>query len=145
MYWTLELASKLEDAPWPATKEELIDYAIRSGAPLEVLENLKQDAALDPVRALGYRFAFGDAFERFINSGTKLYSDQVALYEPLSMQSNGYSCPCTSSICESANPPEDGEIVSVIVNNRLKALYSYNSKTNTWMPTCVFSTAIYRG
>ena len=34
MYWTLELASKLEDAPWPATKEELIDYAIRSGAPL---------------------------------------------------------------------------------------------------------------
>ena len=40
MYWTLELASKLEDAPWPATKDELIDYAIRSGAPLEVLENL---------------------------------------------------------------------------------------------------------
>ena len=36
MYWTLELASKLEDAPWPATKDELIDYAIRSGAPLEV-------------------------------------------------------------------------------------------------------------
>ena len=40
--WTLELASKLEDAPWPATKEELIDYAIRSGAPLEVLENLQE-------------------------------------------------------------------------------------------------------
>ena len=39
MYWTLELASKLEDAPWPATKEELIDYAIRSGSPLEVLES----------------------------------------------------------------------------------------------------------
>ena len=33
MYWTLELASKLEDAPWPATKDELIDYAMRSGAP----------------------------------------------------------------------------------------------------------------
>ena len=42
MYWTLELASKLEDAPWPATKEELIDYAIRSGAPLEGLENLQE-------------------------------------------------------------------------------------------------------
>ena len=25
MYWTLELASKLEDAPWPATKEEFIE------------------------------------------------------------------------------------------------------------------------
>ena len=42
MYWTLELASKLEDAPWPATKDELIYYAIRSGAPLEVLENLQE-------------------------------------------------------------------------------------------------------
>ena len=41
MYWTLELASKLEDAPWPATKEELIDFAIRSGAPMEVVENLQ--------------------------------------------------------------------------------------------------------
>ena len=42
MYWTLELASKLEDAPWPATKDELIDYAVRSGAPLEVIENLNE-------------------------------------------------------------------------------------------------------
>lgn len=42
MYWTLELASKLEDAPWPATKEELIDFAIRSGAPMEVAENLQE-------------------------------------------------------------------------------------------------------
>ena len=42
MYWTLELASRLGDAPWPATKEELIDYAMRSGAPMEVVENLNE-------------------------------------------------------------------------------------------------------
>ena len=42
MYWTLELASSLDDAPWPATKEELIDYANRSGAPEEVIENLQE-------------------------------------------------------------------------------------------------------
>lgn len=42
MYWTLELAIKLEDAPWPATRDELLDYAIRSGAPLEIIENLKE-------------------------------------------------------------------------------------------------------
>ena len=42
MYWTLELASWLEDAPWPATKDELIDYAMRSGAPMEVIENLQE-------------------------------------------------------------------------------------------------------
>ena len=47
MYWTLELASYLEEAPWPATKDELIDYAIRSGAPGEVIDNLDEleDAA----------------------------------------------------------------------------------------------------
>lgn len=42
MYWTLELAGFMEDAPWPATKEDLIDYAIRSGAPVLILENLQE-------------------------------------------------------------------------------------------------------
>ena len=42
MYWTLELASKLEDAPWPATEDELLDYANRIGAPSEVIENLQE-------------------------------------------------------------------------------------------------------
>jgi hypothetical protein len=42
MYWTLELASSLEDAPWPATRDELIDFAIRSGANIEVIENLQE-------------------------------------------------------------------------------------------------------
>ena len=41
MYWTLDLASHLEDAPYPATRDELIDFAIRSGAPLDVIENLQ--------------------------------------------------------------------------------------------------------
>ena len=52
MYWTLELASKLEDAPWPASKDELIDYAIRSGAPMEVIENLKTFGLTIPVKMI---------------------------------------------------------------------------------------------
>ncbi len=42
MIWTPELATYLEDAPWPATKDELIDYAVRTGAPAEVVENLRE-------------------------------------------------------------------------------------------------------
>lgn len=42
MIWTPELASFLEDAPWPASKEELLDYAERTGAPMQVLENLRE-------------------------------------------------------------------------------------------------------
>lgn len=42
MIWTIELASYLDDAPWPATKEELVDYAVRTGAPIEVVQNLEE-------------------------------------------------------------------------------------------------------
>lgn len=42
MFWTLESASYLEDAPWPASRDELIDYAIRSGAPIGVIEILQE-------------------------------------------------------------------------------------------------------
>jgi hypothetical protein len=49
MIWTLELASYLDDAPWPATKEELIDYATRTGAPMEVIENLQELEESDEV------------------------------------------------------------------------------------------------
>ena len=38
----MELASRIEDAPWPATKDELIDYAQRTGAPMEVVETLRE-------------------------------------------------------------------------------------------------------
>lgn len=42
MFWTPELAQFLEDAPWPSTKEELLDYANRTGAPQQVLDNLME-------------------------------------------------------------------------------------------------------
>ena len=42
MYWTLELVSYLDEAPWPATKEQLLDFADREGLPSEVIENLQE-------------------------------------------------------------------------------------------------------
>ncbi len=42
MIWTIELASYLDDAPWPATRDELLEYADRIGAPYEVIENLQE-------------------------------------------------------------------------------------------------------
>ena len=42
MYWTFQLATQLDEAPWPATKSELLDYASRSGLSLEVIENLEE-------------------------------------------------------------------------------------------------------
>ena len=42
MIWTIELATYLDDAPWPATIEELIDYAVRTGAPTQAIQNLEE-------------------------------------------------------------------------------------------------------
>ncbi len=41
MYWTVDSILHLEGAPFPATKEELLDYAVRCGAPSEVSLNLQ--------------------------------------------------------------------------------------------------------
>ena len=72
MYWTLELASHLEDAPWPATKDELIDYAIRSGAPLEVIENLQE------LEDEGVRFARARREHHARRVGPELARDRFA-------------------------------------------------------------------
>jgi len=44
MIWTLELASYLDDAPWPATKEELIEV---EGVVKEALPNAMFRVVLD--------------------------------------------------------------------------------------------------
>jgi hypothetical protein len=36
------VSSEVPNAPWPASKDELIDFAMRSGAPQEVVENLQE-------------------------------------------------------------------------------------------------------
>lgn len=42
MFWTPELAKFLEEAPFPATKDELWDWLNRSGCPQQVLDNIAE-------------------------------------------------------------------------------------------------------
>ena len=42
MYWTFELIGYLDGAPWPASRNQLIDFAVRTGAPQEVMDNLSE-------------------------------------------------------------------------------------------------------
>ena len=42
------ISIKIRRRSWPATKEELIDFAIRSGAPMEVVENLQELVEEEP-------------------------------------------------------------------------------------------------
>ena len=71
MIWTMELASYLDDAPWPATKEELIDYAIRTGSPPELIENLNElEDADEPYESIE------DIWPDSINQDDDLYYDE---------------------------------------------------------------------
>ncbi len=111
---------------------------------LETLETLGVQAALDPVRVLGTRFAFADEVERFVVSGNALREEQLVLYDALPMPSERDGCACTSGICRSQDRACDGELVAVLVENRLKALYRFEESVCRWKPECVFSTPIIR-
>jgi hypothetical protein len=72
MIWTPELASFLEDAPWPATKEELIDFAERSGAPMQVIENLQE---LEEDDMIVYE-SIEDIWPEYINQDDEFFFDE---------------------------------------------------------------------
>ena len=43
MFWTLELAGSLDDAPWPATKEENLEELEDDGEVYESIEDIWPD------------------------------------------------------------------------------------------------------
>jgi hypothetical protein len=42
MIWTVEQAAELDEAPFPATREELIEWAERNGLSQQVIDNLNE-------------------------------------------------------------------------------------------------------
>ena len=107
---------------------------------LDSLETLGTQAAIDPVRLLGFRFAFGDDVEKLVNSGGRFKPGQLKLYEFAQTP----RCSCTGSIEKSPMALAPDELVSVVVANRLKAVYRYDSAANVLRPDCVFSTGVSR-
>lgn len=111
---------------------------------LETLENLHEQAALDPVSVLGMRYAFGDSIAEKVANGRILPLESLDLFEALSKDSTDEQCACSTTICRSALPPENDEIIAVVVENRLRALYRYDSSNTFYKPDCVFSVSVAR-
>lgn len=115
------------------------------------LESLEQSGhaavaqALDPVRVVGYRFAFLDGeVASALSNGAALSSDHVCLHEGLEGRPfNG--CSCTSNMRASVEPAHDGERVLMLADNCVKAVYTYNAAKSAFVPACVFSKGISRG
>ena len=114
---------------------------------LEALESMHEQGiscAIDPVRALGLRFAFVDDFEKTVSNGGALNVTDVKLYHPLEMSSDDSFCACTSGICASEEVPKSGELICLILANRLKAIYEFDSNDLRWHSRCQFAVGVSR-
>lgn len=113
---------------------------------LEVLERLGEGASIDPVRKLGYRFFYGDdGVAGRVLHGSPVRADEVQLFDYLRRNASELLCACTSGVCESCEPPADGERFSVVIENKLKAIYAYNESKESYIPECVFQIGVSRG
>lgn len=113
---------------------------------LEALADLKDRAALDPVRLLGARFFYvqGEEAARVANGGA-IPSKDRALYERRRSTSALEMCACTAGVRESCEGPADGETVAVIADNKLVALYAFDGARGCYVARCVFQTGVSRG
>lgn len=107
---------------------------------LDTLEALGEAAAVDPIELLGFRFAFGDDAAKLVGSGGRFKTSRFELFE----FAEGLRCPCTGNIVKSQRPLDADELVSVIVANRLKAIYRYDAQADMLRPDCTFSIGIAR-
>ena len=115
-------------------------------ASLEALAELKDRAALDPVRLLGVRFAFvsKDLAGKAAN-GAQLPSAALELFERRTSPLSAEFCACTAGVRESLEPPADGELVALVAENRLAALYEYDEALGWYRARCVFQKGVSRG
>lgn len=113
---------------------------------LETLAQIKDGAALDPVRVLGLRFAFLDGFlSDAVRNGAVLPAGDLELFEPLDDASESDFCACSSRLRKSCEDPRSGEVVSLVAQNRLVSLYRLADDGARWKPACVFSKGVIRG
>lgn len=113
---------------------------------LETLEELGVKAALDPVRLLGYRLCFIDERQnKAVSNGNFLKPEDVSICEYRYPRSEYDLCACTSGVRTSEKPLLDGEIICLVAENRLAALYEFDANRHLLKPRCNFQTGVIRG
>ena len=113
---------------------------------LEMLEKRGEAAALDPVRLLGFRFLFADGnVAAAVSNGSLLPAESCTVFERRRAGIAAELCACTAGVRQSEKPLTSGEVISVIAENKLVALYEYDGMRNALKPRCVFAMGVSRG
>lgn len=119
--------------------------SLRDCATLDALEREGVSACIDPVNLLGYRVAFlhGDQ-AKAVQNGVFLPADTQLFHARFGSLTQS-ACVCTSGVVLSEKPPQEGEKISVVAENKLCAIYSYSGRAQKFKPECVFSVGVSRG
>lgn len=113
--------------------------------PLGVLEQRGIDAAIDPVYLLGYRMAFlTDEQAATVRNGQKASPRAVTLFDaPRHVDES--DCGPRRAAHPNPAPLAPGELVSLVHENCLVALYEASAQVTALAPRCVFSQGVTRG
>ena len=91
-------------------------------------------------------FAYADAeVERLVANGNAIAADKLVLCERRRATTSAEFCACTAGVRESCELPADAEIIAVIAENKLRALYAYDEAHRVFRSRCVFQTGVSRG
>lgn len=113
---------------------------------LEALSELKERATLDPVLLLNYRFAYANENNRkSILNGGLLAADSLELYEYPVFDIEHRICACTSGVQKSTRPLVADENIAILHNNKLVAIYNFDSVRECLKPSCIFQIGVDRG
>lgn len=126
------------------TSTGLLDVA--SCVSLQGLERDPYSHRVDPVILLGYRVLFADgARESDVGNGKPFSVGAGDLHVFEHRGALGEECACTSGLRPSCAPLQDGELVSIVCANKLKAVYAYDAHRDVLKSACGFSIGVERG
>lgn len=117
--------------------------SIEDCSSVAMLEANWRKACIDPVYALGFKVLFADkrqAVDVGYGRRIEVYQDQL-----LSILHNSSVCECFPPLTEAKDPLSDGEYVTIIVDNDVKAIYRYSAMEKVCVPECVFNIGVSRG
>ena len=114
---------------------------------LERLEAEPFSHQIDPVKLLGLRFLFADENQAAnVAVGKWLQARNLELYRYAKQAALEVDFDaCTSGVLLSQDPLQDGESVSIIVDNQLKAVYEYDAAKKILKSRCGFARGVMRG
>lgn len=111
---------------------------------LEVLEEEPFGHLLDPVQLLGYRVCFADEqYRKALENGASIPA-RMELFEYDGRSTLQALASCAPAIVPSTQALSEGETVSVVIDNTLKALYRYDARADELRSVCGFATGVQR-